>query len=540
MGIVINMNISKSVTKKEWESVYNETLLLVDKLPFAERISKNIHGIDTICLVRTKERTDRYGLNKAMSRTGWFTEGDYIYMDTAEDYFLPRDLVKDNEVDDEAGDAIFGNLSAYLNYDCNDDICSHTYEIWGAKTQGERYHMLLLAVACLIEARLGEKAFVHGDITRGQCKKAVEIANEYLDKPIDMPDRCYMDRLLNRISGMALSDKEKLELFDCLYLGTKDEGYGNFMRKAYQESIIDEYWKEQFATYEINMTEFENLFHQYMIQGYGLEKLCGYVRLHDKDGNDTHKEFINRIMDAKLYLKDKNCKDALSIDQEEESPYSIWTLFAQIGFAGARNKKIDRYIPIEEVRKALRSGMIQYDDIDQIIDEYLDNEEKQIKINLAEAEKSDELFKQAVNQDASDVFNQIMDIKRNEIEENHKKYDISETEELKFLEKGDVISPELEKSLKRLRDFLKSLLEEDHFKKLMEQSVNDRFRWLVEHNRHILIRDKDWEKIYDDIENNADSFGRYYPIMRIKMDNSSITDMCTALMINDDLYEYEY
>lgn len=75
-------------------------------------------------------------------------------------------------------------------------------------------------------------------------------------------------------------------------------------------------------------------------------------------------------------------------------------------------------------------------------------------------------------------------------------------------------------------------------KKLMEQSVNDRFRWLVEHNRHILIRDKDWEKIYDDIENNADSFGRYYPIMRIRMDNSSITDMCTALMINDDLYEY--
>lgn len=36
MGIFINMEISKSVTKEEWEKVYNETHILVDKLPFAE------------------------------------------------------------------------------------------------------------------------------------------------------------------------------------------------------------------------------------------------------------------------------------------------------------------------------------------------------------------------------------------------------------------------------------------------------------------------------------------------------------------------
>ena len=56
--------------------------------------------------------------------------------------------------------------------------------------------------------------------------------------------------------------------------------------------------------------------------------------------------------------------------------------------------------------------------------------------------------------------------------------------------------------------------------------------------KYILIRDKDWEKIFTDIENNGDSFGRYYSIMRVKMDSDSLVDMCSALMINDDLYDY--
>ena len=94
MGIFIHLNISKSVTKKEWEKVYNETLFLIDKLPLAEKITKNIHGIDTICLVRTKERTEKYGWIREKTRTGWFADGDYNWMNTAEDYFLSRDLVK--------------------------------------------------------------------------------------------------------------------------------------------------------------------------------------------------------------------------------------------------------------------------------------------------------------------------------------------------------------------------------------------------------------------------------------------------------------
>ena len=460
-------------------------------------------------------------------------------MNTAEDYFLSRDLVKEDEIDPGAGDAILCYLAAHcLGYRWKDDICSHTYGIWGGKTQGEVYHMYLLAIACLIEARLGEKAFVYGDITRGQCRKAVEIANKYLENPIEMPDRCYMDRLFDRISKLPLSLEEKYRLFDSAYLGSKDGEYGDFVRKVFSEGTISTCWKKKLTEYEIGTSGFSSFFREYMTQGFGLEELCGYVKLQDKDGQDIHRKFVMRIMDAKMHIREKNCEDPLSIDPEAEGTYSIWTLFAQFGFAGARNKKIDRYIPIDEIRKALRAGMSQYDDIDQIIDEYLEKEAQQIEINLEEAKKSEESFEQAVEQDASEVFNQIMDKKREEFEKDQEKYDIGEAEKLKFFEKDDTIRTGLAEALGKSRKFLDSILEEKEYKEWKEKSAHEKCEWLVESNKYILIRDKDWEKIFTDIENNGDSFGRYYSIMRVKMDSDSLVDMCSALMINDDLYNY--
>lgn len=175
-------------------------------------------GIDTICLVPTVEREQAYGWNAEKIRVGWFADGDYETLHTAEEYSFFKDMVQDDEVDVHAGDALLGMLPAYLDYDWDNPICKRSYHIWGAKTQGEPYHMYLLAIACLIEARLGEKAFVYGDITRGQCKKAVELANKHLAEPIDIPDRCDMERLFKRVSKLQLSEKEKFAIFECAYL----------------------------------------------------------------------------------------------------------------------------------------------------------------------------------------------------------------------------------------------------------------------------------------------------------------------------------
>jgi hypothetical protein len=341
MGIFIHLCISKSVTRPEWEAVYEETLQLVKNLPFAERRKVDIHGVDTICLVKTEERkfTSSWEDDEWM---GWEADGDLETLKVAEEYFLPRDLIGDDEIEENAGDAMLVAFPAYMDYDWKDERFTHVYELWGDKTQGEPYHIFLLAVACLIEARLGTKAFVYGDITRGQCKKAVEIANEFLDSKIEMPDRCYADRLMKRVDALELPESEKLDVFETFYLGTKDAAFGETLRQYFSKEYLNIYWKNRFENSKIGTTGFNEEAGEYLLWGFEIDKLCEFVNFKDDDGNMHYEEFVIRIMDAKLHLKDKNCADPLKIDQEEEHPYSIWTLFAQFGFAGAKNKKVDR------------------------------------------------------------------------------------------------------------------------------------------------------------------------------------------------------
>ena len=538
MGIFIHMSISKSVTVDEWKAVYEETLALAEALPFAERRKVVCNGIKTICLVPTVEHEETYGYNHEKSRIGWFAEGDYETMHTAEQYSLFRDFIKEDNVVEEAKDAMWGVFPAYLDSFSHEDVrCSQIFDIWGAKTQGEPYHMYLLAIACLIEARLGEKAFVYGDITRGQCKEAVEIANQYLDVPICVPDRCDYRRFQKRVSKLEISEKEKLEVFQVLYLGTKNAECGQYLRETYSEEVYNEYWKDKFENCFIYTRTFNRAIREYLVQDFNFRTLCRLVDYNDENGIPQYDEFVKRIMDAKLHIKNKNCGDFLQIDQEDTAPYSIYSLFAQIAFMGAENKKIDRYIPLEELRESLVCELGDKCDVNHIIEEYLQKEQREEEIKISKGITSEKL-KTFCEQDAAESFNQVMEIKRQDIIENYEKYDITNYEELLDYKADDCIEPDLQEALIKSFAFYTNLLEEDTYKELMKQSANSRCQWLVEQNRCILIRDKDWSRIFTDIENNETSFARYYSMVRVKLTNKDLIDMVKAIILNDELFEY--
>ena len=538
MGIFINLLISKSVTKEEWEKVYGETLELIKHLPFAEGKKIKIHDIDTYCLVKSEEHPENYGWNNEKTRIGWNTIGDYLSMKTAENYFLPRDLIGNNNVELSAGDALLAAIPAYMNLELKNDPLDHTYELWGAKTQGEPYHIHLLSVAALIEARLGEKALTYGDITRGQFKRAVGIANKYLEKPIELPDRCYPDRLLKRVSKLPLEPQEQLAVFEEFFLGTKDTSFGTFMSQVYSDDVITEFWKRKFKNCKIGTTGFDNLINDYLLWGFSLRELCNYVSYDiGGEGEPDYEKFIIRIMDAKLHIENKNCADPLKIDQDEERPYGISKLFAQFIFAGAKNKKIDRYIPIGEIRATLNDALSSHCNVDKIINDYLEEEEKNIRINL-DSHTTDEEIAELVKNDPAEAFNQVMDIKRKQLKEEQEKYDIDDYMYLLYYEDGDTIHPVLEKSLANSMKFLKSLLDEEEYKELITESAKRCCQWLVENNRCFRIRDTDWDRIFTSIENDIKSFGRYYSLFRAKIDNDGLLDMCIALLTNDELYSY--
>ena len=55
MGIYINLEISKSVTKEEWKRVYEETLALAKKLSLAGLRKMKIHDVDVYYLAQVEE-----------------------------------------------------------------------------------------------------------------------------------------------------------------------------------------------------------------------------------------------------------------------------------------------------------------------------------------------------------------------------------------------------------------------------------------------------------------------------------------------------
>ena len=72
-------------------------------------------------------------------------------------------------------------------------------------------------------------------------------------------------------------------------LGEKAFVYGDFVRKVFSEGTISTCWKKKLTEYEIGTSGFSSFFREYMTQGFGLEELCGYVKLQDKDGQDIHR-----------------------------------------------------------------------------------------------------------------------------------------------------------------------------------------------------------------------------------------------------------
>ena len=56
--------------------------------------------------------------------------------------------------------------------------------------------------------------------------------------------------------------------------------------------------------------------------------------------------------------------------------------------------------------------------------------------------------------------------------------------------------------------------------------------------QEIILRDKDWEKIFNNLKNDKESIKRYYMILYLKISDDRIYHIVKAIMLNDDLYNY--
>ncbi len=535
MGIFIHLNVSKSVRRAEWRRVYEESLELVAAFPLYEKQKRMFLGEGMYCAVPTKER-------EWFGRIGWHTIGDSETFQSAEDYFLPKDLFEEKEGgttkqgsrEDADQSRLAGNADIlmslapmYTNMSWEDERCTGCFELWGNKTQGENYHIYLLAIACMIEDRLDGKAVVFGDITRGQCVRAVELANRCLSKPIRVPCSCDAKRLYERVRRLPLRREEILPFYFGVYQGKKDAAFGAFVREHFSAEETQVYWQERFAGEYPDTMRYERVLHEYLTLGFELDKLCRYVRLTDDAGREYDREFVEGLMRTEMFVEEKDCEDWLEIDTEEERPYGIYTLLAQFAFAGARNRRVERFIPLNEIQKTLQEQLGSRCDVNALIADWLRKEEQRKK-----AVAQGDMSKRA----ASDRFKEKMQAGKQRLQA-EQAYDITTYRELMRYKTGDRVRPELKEELFDYYRFYQGLTEESRFGELMEKDDKERGLFIIRHNESVLLMEEEWRGIFARIREDKGSFERYYPMVRVRIPSQEVAMVVRALVLNDELFD---
>ena len=134
MGIFIHLNISDTITADEWERAYQKSVKLMEKMPFIEKTVKEYYGASLVCTTKMVEK-DWYG------KLGWHTIGDSVSMKTAEDYFLPKNIIVTEKAEESAKlyvDPYMSILPAYSNLDFEDERCDWVICLWGKKRRQNR------------------------------------------------------------------------------------------------------------------------------------------------------------------------------------------------------------------------------------------------------------------------------------------------------------------------------------------------------------------------------------------------------------------
>lgn len=521
MGIYLPMFVSNSITEEQWNEAYQEALQMAEILPCLDISNVTPKGYPIICGIRTHEREGRNG------ERGWHTVGDCETFGNAEDYSMHRKRQTKFFLN-EPYDALFYVASLRLSIDPDDErVKNKATQIWGAKTQGERYHMYLLAIACRLEERFPKLFAVSGDITQGQCLKAAEIASKVLGRTVSAPDCCYPDRLWNRVQEFPLVDTEKVEAYMELYCGAKDGELGKFLRETIDGSILQSYWKQMLGMYVPGCIGYSEQLRDFLSMGFELSDACAFSRMKDEKGKSCLKAFVDSVMQSELHIEKKDTVDPLSIDPNQSSPYSIWTLMAQFVFRGVHNWRVDRYMPLEDIKKVLCNALSSEGDTDALVDKWIRAEKRKQK----KSEK-DPLAKPDV------AFKESMDSLSDELSQEEKTYDVHKCFQLRHYEPGNTITPLILHNTLRLYRFSLTLNEDKTLARLKGADMDDHIRYIGHCSQHILLMGNDWDRILDRLKKDDSCFMRYLGLLRIKATTDDVAHILAALLTNDDLWEY--
>ena len=485
MGIYIYLKINpERIDPEEWRKVYRESLCLVAEYPFLDICKKDYYGKEYWFACHSAHRkeneSDEYGY--------WQSYGDLMHGKNTEWFRLHEDLKWYRNRQDQEDHESVSNADVLLEQ-VENAIPSMTY-VWMNKTQGEDSHIYLLAIGCLICHRFPEAAIIYGDISAGQCRKAVQWANQFLEEPIDIPVAADKHRLLARIEKLGRPESEMIKLFYELTLEGKSREMGGLLRKHLSEEGVYQYYQKKLLKgykagkeFQINWSEMK----EYLSMGFSLKDLCRILAV-DSEGPrmDAHK-LLELLFCMKLHIAEKNTRDLTALcgkRADSDVVESVGSQLRQVFFmlADAGNRNVDAYIPLEQI----------YADCQEVLNIPL---EEMISIG------SEVLTQQGKEKtEADDLQNMLYDVPdslcggaMDKQEDGRQNYDITCWDDLIHFTKDSRVEPGWHRGLEKLFRKLHTFVEKAAGQ-FLPLSQEERKIWLLE-KTEILISEEILERI---------------------------------------------
>ena len=505
----LHFSISKSVSQEEWTKVYEETLVLADKIALADWGKFYYNGVRSNAYCKVKEQTkEDFGKVKHF----WQACGDYNYMSTGEYFRLEREIDNYNE---NAVPAILGQL--YLFPDIRSKIYENQINTTDLRISGKTYFIRLLAILCFIESKLKEKIFISGDFDRHDCKTAVKIINNHLNEQIELPARCDFNRLYNIVKKTDISDEEKIYLMEKTYMGNINLNYKNHIEEKFGKEILNNFWKYRFTDCIIGSYGFQKALEAYFSYGLGFKDLFKYIQL-----NNTKEDCIKLL---KSIIEEENNRNrytrnvGISRDPENNIVH---------GFSYGFQHSLFGPEPIE----TFLFKKFTIDDYVNELSKYLDNQIDIRNFLLENIKEEDEVsfdtrLREYCHRDTYVMF---------EGEEN---YDIVFPQDLIYYKTGDTIAPYLLDNIQSAIKNSKNRLSDKKFKEISEKETTEQIYELTDIYHQFPVRDIDWIHAIDYFNTHSDALERYYPLFYMIIELFSQTEyIATALFINDEFYRF--
>ncbi len=404
--------------------------------------------------------------------------------------------------------------------------------------------MYILAIACLIESRFPQHAVVHGDISRGQMAEAIKWANRVLQRPIQLTDRANNKKLFYRLNNILTEEYALLQAFMELTVNEFNEELGDFIREQFSKESIIDYLTKNLKAFSPKTIGFGELIQEYFNLGFDLETLCDICVLNEDGCKINPDEFIGVVMKSGFSFDDNENYDFLELathNTNSTKPDTIETALGKVllKIGGYYHRSAKQYMTLQEIRNVFEMKFGNNENLEKIM-------LTAIKDEKPENENFNDLMNALGLSKTISNIEQLHDNEDENCSEDDKcyKYDIMDFNALVSWKAGCTVSPLIDKSIRKVVDFVeKMIFEEKDFKnfivKFNEMAKIERMNILIRANEYFYVNKQTWDYIEDQIE-NPDITNILLGLLNIKANEKSVNTLCKMLLWNKDLFEYYF